>query len=170
MDPAFDTSVSVDFLFRGEKPTFADLHMIRGWEIEEFPPSGRFKFEQLADFGFDQVDDYYGITSFEDIGDDVVVWLYPLIDNDAVYHDPGPYTGLRLDYSVLRNPVEKNSLFLSIVNSFATVLETDVIYENSNLGNPPKLEGLAADMQAIVDYWKAKGVEVGSQSALRIPR
>ncbi|HEX8464555.1 MAG TPA: hypothetical protein VF627_08045, partial [Abditibacterium sp.] len=88
MNPEYDTSVNIDLLFQHERPAAEDLHMIRGWPVPGRPPSGRFNFDKLSHFGFDQVDDYYGIKSFEDEGTDVVVWLYPLVDGDSVYHHP----------------------------------------------------------------------------------
>src|SRR5687768_1500602 len=96
--------VSVDILFGTHRPTFGDLFLICGQDHPRFPPSGRFAFDQLADLQFEQVDDYFGVPSLTDDGDDVVVWLYPLVAGEVVDHHPGPFDGIRLDYNVLRNP------------------------------------------------------------------
>ena len=59
--------------FSHEKPTFGDLFLVRGFPHPHFPPTGRFNFATLEYLGFDQVDDYFGIPSYEEDGDDVKV-------------------------------------------------------------------------------------------------
>ncbi len=148
-----------------------DLQMIRGWPPNR-PPSGKFTFEKLAHFGFDQVDDYWGIKSFEDKGTDVVIWLFPLEGQTSVYHYRGPFTGLRLDYDVLRNPVRRIPLFLQVVSSFSETLHTEVIYSrrNMSLGHPPNLSVIKEDITQIVNFWQAKEIEPGSSGALMVHR
>lgn len=170
LEPAIYEGVDVDFLFESEKPTFGDLFQICGYDHPKFPASGNFNFGNLAELGFEQVDDYFGITSYEDEGDDVVVWLYPLVDAEPVSHDPGPFSGIRLSYNVLRNPVEKIDSFLKVVTTFAQELPARAFYRlrNAELGTPPDLSVLQADMNRIVEHWQAQGIEPGSSEALRV--
>src|SRR6266404_2192821 len=111
--------VSVDVLFADPRPSFGDLFLICGETHPRFPPTGEFGFERLADLQFEQVDDYFGIRSLTDEGDDVPIWLYPVVDGEAVNHHPGPFDGVRLEFSVLRNPVHRAEHFLRCVREFA---------------------------------------------------
>ena len=71
--------VIVDIAFGVPGPMFGDLFLICGYDNPNFPPSGRYAFDTLEDLQFSQVDDYFGVESMADDGDDVVVWLYPLV-------------------------------------------------------------------------------------------
>lgn len=93
--------IAVELTFAEPRPTFGDLCTICGWEHPRFPPSGRLQLDQLADLGFDQVDDYFGIPNETDVGDDPVVWLYPLVRGEPVFYHEGPFDGIQLDYSSL---------------------------------------------------------------------
>src|SRR4028118_116463 len=104
LESAIYEGMDVDCIFGEEKPSFGDLFQICGYDHPQSPASSKFNFGNLAELGFEQVDDYFGITSFEDEGDDVVVWLYPLVDGEDVYHHPGPFSGVRLSYNILCNP------------------------------------------------------------------
>src|SRR5688572_28318969 len=93
------TGVMIDFIFENENPTLGDLFLICGYPHPNFPPSGNFAFEELSDLNFSQVDDYFGLRNMKREGDDVIIWLYPLIGDRDVYHHPGPFTGLRMSYN-----------------------------------------------------------------------
>ena len=116
-----------------------DLQMIRGWPIANHPTIGNFDFDKLAHFEFDQVDDYWGIKSHDDKGTDVVIWLYPLTKQTPIYHYRGPFTGLRFEYDILRNPLERIPLFFRVVSSFSETLNTKVIYPQRNLVSAVRL-------------------------------
>src|SRR5260370_26031911 len=107
--------VSIDIAFGPSRPVFGDLFLICGDIHPKFPPSGAFGFDSLADLQFEQVDDYFGVRSLNDEGDDVPIWLYPLADGEAVYHHPDPFDGVRLDYNILRNPVRRADHYLKCV-------------------------------------------------------
>lgn len=116
------------------------------------------------------MDDYFSVTSDEEEGDDVVIWLFPLIGDETVYHHSGPFDGIRLSYSILRNPVEKASLFLKVVADFASQLPVEVFYRlrETNLGHPPDLSLLESDIKAVIEYWRAEGIEPGSDEAMMV--
>jgi hypothetical protein len=161
--------VSVDVAFGDPRPGFGDLYLICGCSHLRFPPSGSFGFDGLEDLHFDQVDDFFGVRSLTDDGDDVVIWLYPLVAGEPVHHHPGPFDGLRLDYNVLRNPAERADQFLRCVERFAA-LGKAVTYRSRGveLGRPPDLSVVRADIGAVVQHWAAVGIAVGSDEALEV--
>jgi hypothetical protein len=161
--------VSLDISFSEPRPSFGDLYLIRGSHHPHFPPTGSFGFEDLAAFQFDQVDDYYGVRSLSRDGADVVIWLYPLVEGMPAYHHPGPFDGVRLDYSVLRNPARHADYFLRCVEGFAP-LGNSVTYRSRGLalGVPPDLSSVREDIQAVVRHWAAAGIVVGSDDAMGI--
>jgi hypothetical protein len=108
-------------LFTNPQPMFGDLFPICGDSHPNFPPTGSFEFERLADLQFSQVDDYFGVQANSDEGEDVPIWLYPLVDGEPVHHHPGPFDGVRLEYNVLRNPVRRAEHFLLCVERFAAL-------------------------------------------------
>jgi hypothetical protein len=161
--------VNVDIAFTDSRPIFGDLFLICGYQHPEFPPSGAFPFESLSDLQFQQADDFFGVRALNDEGDDVPIWLYPLVRGEPVYHHPGPFDGVRLDYSILRNPVHRADHFLKCVQRFAT-FGAGVFYgsRNADLGLPPNLSPIRSDIDAVVEHWQSKGILVGSHEALLI--
>lgn len=171
LETAAYEGVDVHLLFAEEKPTFGDLFLIRGFAHPQFPFANHFNFKALSHLGFDQVDDYFGIRSDEDEeqGDDVKVWLFPLIKGKIVHHYVGPFDGIKLSYSILRNPPEHAELFLKALADFAHHLPVQVFYtlRNQELGNPPDLTQLKNDIKFVIDYWRKQGIEPGSRDALQ---
>ena len=161
--------VSVDITFDDPRPAFGDLFRICGETHPGFPPTGEFGFERLDDLQFDQVDDYFGVRALSDDSDDVAIWLYPLVRGTPVHHHRGPFDGVRLEYNILRNPVHRAEHFLRCVQEFAA-LASAVIYRSrgTELGTPPNLSELSADIDAVVRHWESQGVTVGSNDALAI--
>lgn len=161
--------ISIDLAFPEPRPVFGDLFAICDREHPHHPPSGNLQLHTLADLGFDQVDDYFGIESESDEGDDVVVWLYPLVGGEPVYHHLGPYDAIRLEYNVLRNLNENAERFLSCVQRFAkfAVAVHDPLLDR-DLGCPPNLAVLRADIDRVIVAWAERGIEVGSSDALEI--
>ena len=159
--------IDVDLVFNHQQPMFGDLFLVCGYSHPDFPPSGDFKFDKLSELNFSQADDYFGIENAEG---NVIVWLYPLIGQEVAYHHPGPFTGLRLGYNVLRNPVQNKSIFLNAIRLFSQYHDVEVLYKlrNMNLGYPLNLSMIEKDIDQIISYWKDKNVETGSESALRI--
>ena len=117
----------------------------------------------------DQVDDYFGVSSLGGEGDDVVVWLFPLVDGEPVHHHPGPFDGVRIEYCILRNSARHAAHFLRCVHDLAQ-FGIGVRYRNreSELGTPPDLSTVRADIDAVVRHWAAEGITVGSDEAMEV--
>jgi hypothetical protein len=159
----------VEIEFADPRPSFGDLFRIVGDTHPRFPPTGEFGFERLADLQFEQVDDYFGVRALEDEGDDVPIWLYPLVGGEPVHHHPGPFDGLRLQYNILRNPIRRAEHFLKCVQEFAP-LGSEVVYcdRDAVLGSQLDFTQLRADIEAVVRHWAAQGITVGSDDALAV--
>ena len=151
--------LTIDFQFNGEKPLFGDLFEICGYVNPNFPPTGNFSFSKFGDLQFSQVEDYFGVGSLTDEGEDVVVWLYPLVNNKVVDHNPGPFDGIRLEYNVLRNPIHRAEHFIKICRTF----EIDL-----NVTLSRSIEEVKIRIQERTDYWKNKNIEPGSEKAMEI--
>lgn len=161
--------VSVDIAFGEPRPSFGDLFLICGDTHPNCPPSRGNAFESLADLEFERVDDFFGVRSTSDEGDDVPIWLYPLVDGVPVYHHPGPFDGVRLDYNILRNPARRAEHYLKSIERFAA-FGTSVFYRcrDIELGIPPNLAQLRADIGTVSRHWAAEGIVVGSSEALEM--
>jgi hypothetical protein len=161
--------ISVDIAFANPRPSFGDLFRSCGDTHNHFPPAGEFGFERLADLQFEQVDDYFGVRSLSDEGDDVPIWLYPLVGGEPVHHHPGPFDGVRIEYNVLRNPARRAEHFLRCVQAFAAI-GSGVQYQSRDLslGLPPDLSRLRADIAAVTQHWADRGIAVGSDDALAV--
>ena len=161
--------VSIDIAFGQARPTFGDLYLICGEQHPRFPPGGAFQFESLAQLQFEQIDDYFGIRALEDEGDDVPIWLYPLIKGNPVHHHPGPFEGLRLDYNILRNPIRRADHYLRCVEAFSS-FGVQTTYRNrlATLDTPSALSQVRADIAAVVQYWANRQIVVGTSRALRV--
>jgi hypothetical protein len=159
---------SVDIAFGPHRPKFGDLFQICGARHPNIPPTGNFTFDSLGDLQFEQIDDYFGVRALNDEGDDVPIWLYPLVEGEPVYHHPGPFDGVRLDYNILRNPARRADHYLMCVAALAK-FGSSTFYRSrgQELGSPPDLSMLRADIDAVRKHWSSQGIEVGSSEALR---
>lgn len=161
--------LSVDIEFAGPGPAFGDVFRIVGETHPGFPAGLDWGFERLAGLGFEQVDDFFGLRSPGDEGDDVIVWLYPLVCGEPAWHHPGPFDGLRLSYCVLRHPARRAEAFLRSIESFAALGDRTVYRDREmDLGSPPDLGPLRADIEAVVRHWAEEGITVGSGEAMEI--
>jgi hypothetical protein len=162
--------LAVDLYFEGEKPVFGDLFQICGDTHPEFPPSGRFNFQALAQYGFQQMDDYYGIKSTAKEGTDVVIWLFPLVGGKEVCHHHGPYDGVRLAFNILHNSPRRAKDFTKVVAAFAQTLKTRNRYplRDLDLGNLPDLAVIEQDIQKVIQFWQNQGIKPGSAAALEV--
>lgn len=161
--------IEIDIFFDTFQPNIGDLLLLCDIRSPKTPPSGKFSFDLLADLQFDKIDDYFGIRTIGEEGADVAVWLYPLIKGQPVCNHPGPFDGFRLSYNILRNPIRRAYHFLKCVAEIGD-FGCQTIYRNRtiDLGTPPQLSGVHADIDAVVSYWSAKGIKVGSDKALEI--
>lgn len=157
--------INIDFKFNSDKPTFGDLFLIVGYENPNFPPNSK-EFENLQDLGFDQVDDYFGIRNDSDIGDDVKIWMFPLIDGEEVYHNEGPFDAIRLNYMVVRNDTKTADLFEKTFNSVTANLNVTPRFN----GQP--IDGFANIKKTInetIQYCRQElKVEPGSDESLQL--
>lgn len=167
-DELIYSGISVDILFE-EKPTFGDLYLICGTPHPNFPPTSSIGLEKLESLQFEQVDDFFGVRSTTDEGNDVAMWLYPLIDGEPVHHHAGPFDGVRLQYSILRNPIRRAQHFLKCVEMFSAFAKM-VFYasRNTELGLPPDLSKIQSDIDSVSNFWLAQGITVGSDEALEV--
>ena len=156
--------IVADLLFEEERPGFGDLFTICGYENPNFPSSGRFDFKQFEDLQFSQVDDYFGVQTLSGDGDDVAVWLFPLVKGEIVHHHPGPFDGLRLGYNVLRNPIERSEHFLKAIEQLAGRLPVKILYRGQSGGT----DQMKKDIQEIEASWRAEGIGVGTDDALTL--
>jgi hypothetical protein len=83
----------IDLIFDTFQPTFGDVFLLCSYAHPEFPPTGDYGFDELADLGVEPVDDYFGICA----DGDPVVWLFPLVKGQVVEHHPGPFDGIRIE-------------------------------------------------------------------------
>jgi hypothetical protein len=156
--------LEVDLLFEGDRPGFGDLFTICGYANPNFPPSGRFDFKRFEELQFSQVDDYFGVQTLSGEGDDVAMWLYPLVKDEAVHHHPGPFDGLRLSYNVLRNPIERSEHFLKTIEVLTEYLPVRQVYRAQSGG----IDQIRKDIEDIAAYWSEQGITVGTGDALTV--
>lgn len=161
--------VSIEVYFERNRPTFGDLFRLCGESHPRFPPSGNFHFESLEDLHFSQVDDYFGVRSLGEEGDDVAIWLYPILHGKPVHHCPGPFEAVRIEFCVLRNPVRHAAHFLQCIERISA-FGSSVNYRSRDisLAQPPHLGRVKEDIDAIVAHWANQGILVGSDAALEI--
>ena len=161
--------VSVEVSFGEQRPTIWDLLALCGIDTSTSGEAVGSAFGNLLDLQFSQIDDFYGVRGLGPLGDDVAVWLYPVIGDTVVHHQEGPFDALRLTYCVLRNPRARADHYLRCVASIGA-LGTGITYEGLDL----PLEGLRetsrlrSDIDAVTDHWASEGISVGSNEAMQI--
>ena len=107
--------IIADISFIGEKPVFGDLLAMTGIEDSKFPIKNE-NFLKLCDLGIEQSDDFFTIPNENiDFGDDNILWIIPLIKKTEVWHNPGPYDGLRFTYDILRNSEENKEIYYAVL-------------------------------------------------------
>lgn len=160
------TGVQIVFKFQGEKPSFGDLFLMTGDEHPDFSPTNEV-FSCLEAFEFTQVDDFFGIENPNlDEGGDVIVWLFPQVDDEDVYHHDGPFDAIKLSYDVVRNAVGHQSLLESIFNTLNENLKVDIYFQGEAIHN---FELVKTFIDEAVQYCQEElGVEPGSDEALML--
>ena len=161
--------ITLDLMFRKERPGFGDLFTICGFKNPSFPPKSTM-FAGLGGLGFEQVDEFFGIKSESDVGDDIAVWLMPLINGKVVWHEQGPFDGVRLEFNVLRHPANRASKFVAVVERLVSELAVDVRdgATGAKVDQRSLLAQLNGDIRSIQDHWQRQGVRCGSAEALAI--
>ncbi|OEJ98613.1 hypothetical protein A8C32_05280 [Flavivirga aquatica] len=157
--------IRIDFQFNSDKPTFGDLFLIVGFENPDRLPNSR-EFEKLAELEFEQVDDYFGIKNKTEIGDDVKIWLFPIINGEEVYHNKGPFDAIRITYGVLRNDQKTAELYEKIFHSINSNLDVTPMFEGKRIENFGEINKI---ITKTIEYCKAElKVEPGSDKALQL--
>jgi hypothetical protein len=161
---AFD-GINVDFQFNADKPTFGDLFLIVGFENPNFIPNSR-EFEKLAELGFEQTDDYFGIKNETDNGDDIRLWLFPIINGEEVYHNDGPFDAIRVSYVALRNDEKTAKLFENTFNAIKSNLDVTPTFHGKRIGNFGEIKEI---INKTIQYCREElKVEPGSDKALQL--
>ena len=141
------------------------MFLIVGYENPNFPPDSK-EFENLQDVGFEQVDDYFGIRNYSDFGDDIKVWLYPLINGEEVYHNEGPFDAIRLNYIVVRNDIKTEELFEKAFNSVTANLNVTPMFNGQTIDN---YDNIKKRIGETIQYCRQElKVEPGSDEALQL--
>ena len=159
-----ENDILIDFRFAKEKPRFGELFLITGEEHPKFPPRNKF-FAQLAPLGFEQLDDFFGILNSEDTGDDVLVWLFPMLNGEEVFHNSGPFDAIRLSYSALRNAPVNISLLQDCFNTIKAMPDVEIAFDGNNISDFAPVQKKADE---IVAHWRDNGIEPGSEQSLLI--
>lgn len=157
--------ISIDFKFNSKKPTLGDLFLIVGYENPNFRPNSR-DFENLQDLGFNQVDDYFGIRNTSNTGDNVKIWMFPIINGKEVYHNEGPFDAIRVKYVVIRNDKETAVLFERVYNSIITNLNVIPTTNGQPIDN---YDNIKKTINEIIKFCRQDlKVEPGSDEALEL--
>ena len=155
--------IRIDYQFNSDKPTFGDLFLIVGFENPDRPHNSR-EFEKLAELEFEQVDDYFGIKNNTDIGYEVKIWLFPIINEEEVYHNQGPFDAIRITYVVLSNEEKTAELFEKIFHSINSNLDVTPFFEGQQVEN---FEDIKKVIAKTIKYCREElEVEPGSHEAL----
>ena len=157
--------ISIDFKFNSDKPTFGDLFLIVGQENPNFPPNSK-EFENLQNLGFEQIDDYFGLRNTGDIGDDVKIWMFPIINGEEVYQSEGPFDAIRLNYVIVRNDKETAVLFEKVFNSITTNLDVSPTVNGQPIDN---YDNIKKTINETIQFCRQElKVEPGSDEALQL--
>lgn len=159
-----ENDILIDFRFAKEKPRFGELFLITGEEHPKFPPRNK-NFATLAPLGFEQLDDFFGILNSEDTGDDVLVWLFPMLNGEEVFHNSGPFDAIRLSYSALRNAPANITLLQECFNAIKGMPDVEVQFEDKTIRDFTPIQEKADE---IVAYWRENDIEPGSEQSLLV--
>lgn len=160
-----ENDILIDFRFAAkEKPRFGELFLITGEEHPKFPARNK-AFAELAPLGFEQLDDFFGILNSEESGDDVLVWLFPMINGEEVFHNGGPFDAIRLSYSALRNAPANISLLQDCFNAVKALPDVEIDFEGTTISDFGPIQQKADE---IVAYWRENNIEPGSEQSLLI--
>jgi hypothetical protein len=160
-----ENDILIDFRFGAkEKPRFGEVLLITGEEHPKFPPRNKI-FAPMAPLGFEQLDDFFGILNSEETGDDVLIWLFPMINGEEVFHNSGPFDAIRLSYSALRNAPANISLLQDCFNTMKGMPEVEVAFEGNAVTDFAPIQKKADE---IVAYWRENNIEPGSEQSLLV--
>ncbi len=157
--------IKIDFNFNSRKPNFGDLFLIVGFENPNFQSSSK-EFEKLNELGFEQADDYFGIKNNTETGDDVKIWLLPIIDGKEVYHNEGPFDAIRISYIVVRNSQKSAELFETTFNAIISCLDVTPTFDGKIIENYSEIKQI---ITKTFEYCRQElKVEPGSVEAMEL--
>ncbi|MFY0254873.1 hypothetical protein ACDQ55_13070 [Chitinophaga sp. 30R24] len=160
-----ENDILIDFKFTGrDKPRFSELFLITGQEHPKFPARNKI-FAQLEPLGFEQLEDFFGILNGEETGDDVLVWLFPMINGEEALQSSGPFDAIRLSYSVLRNDPANISLLQECFDAILQLPDITADFDNNTIKDFAPIQQKADE---IIAYWRQNQVEPGSAQSLLI--
>ena len=157
--------IITDIGFIKEKPVFGDLLAMTGIEDSRFPIKNE-NFLKLDSLGIEQADDFFAVPNENnDFGDDVILWIIPLIKKTEVWHDPGPYDGLRFTYDILRNAEENVKVYLNCLETFIKLFSVSIYYRGQKQEN---LEKIKYDIEDTIQELKKNGLKPGSGESMEL--
>ena len=159
--------VHLKYSFTDKKADFGDIFLVTGSQHPDSPPKV-YDFKHLAEFGFEQVDDFFGIPNKNEDGDDVKIWLIPTIDGEEAYQTNQPFDGFNLVYNVLRNTEDVDTILKKIFNKINS--EFSLIFEAQFEGETiTSFDEVEPWIKQIKDYCRTElEVEPGSDEALEL--
>lgn len=157
--------INIDFKFKNDKPTFGDLFLICGYGNPNSPANSD-EFKELSEIGFTQIDDYFGVKNQTENGDDVLVWLFPIINREVVHHNEGPFDAIRINYIVVRNEKKNTKLIEDIFKSFKDNLNVEIYFENTQIDDFSTIRNKLIEVFEYCE--KELNVEPGSDKALEL--
>ena len=157
--------IITDINFTGEKPVFGDLLAMTGIENSKFPVKNE-NFLKLGSLGIEQADDFFAVPNKnDDFGDDMIFWIIPLIKKTEVWHNPGPYDGLRFVYNILRNREENVKIYLDCLETFIKFFSVSIYYRGQKQEN---LEKIRYDMEDTIKELQKNGLKPGSKESAEL--
>lgn len=154
--------INIDFNFSDKKPSYGDLYKMVGYENSDYP-SNDDAFLIFSELGIEQADDFFGVKNHNNDGDDIVLWVIPLINDQEVYDNNGPFDGLRLHFNTLRNTPDKVLIVEKVFLAFKTHLNAKIFFEKKPIDN---FLGVKDYIDLQFDFWRKQGLEPGSDDAL----
>ncbi len=158
--------IVVFFHFNEPKPSFEELFLMTGVESSDIPQKNR-QFEKLSPLKISFLDDqYFGIKNENTMGDAVAIWMIPLKNGKAQYHDAdAPFDSILMEYTVLNNNVADAVLVKKVFDAF-TNLGAKVVFEDKEIQEYTPIKN---KMTETIQLCRTElNVEPGSDEALQL--
>lgn len=112
------------------------------------------------------MDDFFGIENTEEEGNDVLIWLFPLIKGEEIHHQEGPFDAIKIHYDLIRNTPEVQFLFEKVFNVLRENLDADIVFNDQIIQD---FSPVQTYIQEAIRYCKeVLNVEPGSDQALEL--
>ena len=96
----------------------------------------------------------------------MLVWLFPIINNEEVFHNEGPFDAIRISYVVVRNEKKNAKLIENIFKSFKENLDVDIYFENIQIDDFTAVNNKLTEVMEYCE--KELNVEPGSDKAMEL--